>query len=197
MPKDDTGRLVLRPRTFDDGSSTAPVDNPDQTAGATDELQKQQPPTPALDPYAAAAIAALQKRNATKAAQSKKKTAAKAADAEEADTAGPKGPERPKRATPNSRKRPAAAVEDVPKSKILKQMPKVPSDGSNPPPVFYHGGVIYTSLKTKRFRALPRRGDMNHEKQTKWTTKKPSSADWKRCVQSMDAMFDKKGLFKR
>ena len=63
VSKDDTGRLVLRPRTFDDGSSTAPVDNPDQTAGATDELQKQQPPTPALDPYAAAAIAALQKRN--------------------------------------------------------------------------------------------------------------------------------------
>ena len=72
VSKDDTGRLVLRPRVLGGGSSTAPVDNPDQTAGATDELQKQQPPTPALDSYAAAAIAALQKRNATKAAQSKK-----------------------------------------------------------------------------------------------------------------------------
>ena len=124
------------------------------------------------------------------------KKAANAADVEEADTEGPKGPERPKRATPNSRKRPAAAVEDVPKSKILKQMPKVPSDGSNPPPVFYHGGVIYTSRQTKRFRALPRRGDMSHEKNTKWTNKSPSLADWKKAVQSMDAMFDKKGSFK-
>ena len=62
----------------------------------------------------------------------------------------------------------AKAVE-VDKKNIQAAMPKLPSDGSNPAPVNYNGGVIYTSIKASAFRPLTTRGDKYSEKScVKW-----------------------------
>ena len=72
----------------------------------------------------------------------------------------------------------AKAVE-ADKNNIQAAMPKLPSDGSNPAPVKYNGGVIYTSIKSSTFRPLTRRGDKYSEKScAKWKAKKPSIAEW-------------------
>ncbi|CAK0829652.1 unnamed protein product [Prorocentrum cordatum] len=47
-----------------------------------------------------------------------------------------------------------ADLKPIPKSKIMGAMPSLPKDGSNPPPVAYKQGVIYTSVKVRRFRAF-------------------------------------------
>ena len=52
----------------------------------------------------------------------------------------------------------AKAVE-ADKKNIQAAMPRLPSDGSNPAPVKYNGGVIYTSQKASSFRTLTTRGD--------------------------------------
>jgi hypothetical protein len=74
----------------------------------------------------------------------------------------------------------------VPKSKILRSMPSMPSDGSNPAPVLYKKGVIYTSRHTKRFRALSMRGDNYSESSRTWGSPKPSQTAWAACVKSID-----------
>ena len=63
-------------------------------------------------------------------------------------------------------KKPAAkmAVVEVNKKNIQAAMPRLPSDGSNPAPVKYNGGVIYTSRKSSCFRPLATRGDKYSEK---------------------------------
>ena len=94
-------------------------------------------------------------------------------------------------------KRKQVEVDEVPKSEILKRQPKLPSDGSNPSPVFYKGGVIYTSRSVKKFRALRRRGDKYSEKASGWTAgcHKTMSAAWKSAVNSIDEY--KKGVKKK
>ena len=61
---------------------------------------------------------------------------------------------------------------EVNKKNIQAAMPKLPRDGSDPAPVKYNGGVIYT-------RPLTTRGDKYSEKScAKWKAKKPSIAEW-------------------
>ena len=80
----------------------------------------------------------------------------------------------------------ATAVE-VDKKNIQAAMPKLPTDGSNPSPVKYNGGVIYTSMKASTFRALTTRGDRYSEKAcAKWKAKKPSPAEWKAAYAHID-----------
>jgi hypothetical protein len=124
-----------------------------------------------LDPFARAAIMAMQQRNGKK-KDAEKKTrkdkilAQKDSDAISAPTVGLK---RPAAAVKTSEqplhtktvkaecgmKRPAAAVKaeivEVSKKGILAAMPKLNKDGSSPDPVFYKGGVIYTAVKGKSF----------------------------------------------
>ena len=70
---------------------------------------------------------------------------------------------------------------------IQAAMPKLPSDGSNPAPVKYNGGVIYTSTKSLSFRTLTTRGDRYSEKPcAKWKAKKPTIAEWKAAYTHID-----------
>ncbi|CAK0899644.1 unnamed protein product [Prorocentrum cordatum] len=65
-------------------------------------------------------------------------------------------------AAAKSAKKPQAATADlkpIPKSKIMSAMPSMPKDGSNPPPVVYKQGIIYTNRKAFRFRAPRERGN--------------------------------------
>jgi len=87
-----------------------------------------------------------------------------------------------------TRKRGCAEMEEVPKSLILKKRPRLPADGSNPAPVFYNGGVIYTSRSIKKFRALRKRGDKYSEKAAGWTpgTHGDMETAWKVAVKAID-----------
>jgi len=59
-------------------------------------------------------------------------------------------------------------VAEVSEGAIIKAMPK-PADGdSNPTPVHYKGGVVYTVVKSKLFRALAVRGDRYTERSASW-----------------------------
>ena len=85
-------------------------------------------------------------------------------------------------------------VEDVPKSKIMSAMPRQTADGSNPDPVSYNGGVIYTSQNIKKFRALRLRGDRYTEKAHGWTPKTHGTMKkaWASAVQCIDEYKKKK-----
>ena len=156
-----------------------------------------------LDPYARAAIDALANRKARKKAEAKdakdkqhaagaarKRPAAASGDDEGRDTCGaPVG------------KKPAAAgkggitvktdthpIRPLSRSQIMKAMPKkLPQDGSNPPPVAYKGGIIYTSVASKRFRALQDRTDVLTEKSRAWGSDKPTQHSWEAAVAAIDA----------
>ena len=80
-----------------------------------------------------------------------------------------------------------AQQELVPKSKIMSAMPKMPADGSNPPPVLYKDGVIYTSQKDRKFRALKNRGDRYSERSKTWVSKKPTKANWVFAVKHIES----------
>ena len=76
---------------------------------------------------------------------------------------------------------------EVEKNDIAVSLPKLPSDGSNPAPVKYNGGVIYTIIKSSIFRPLTTRGDKYSEKScAKWKSKKPSIAEWSAAYTHID-----------
>ena len=140
-----------------------------------------------MDEFAAAAIAALAKRDAKKkmdiAAKRKAKAAAKksAAKAEGTDAAKtePAGTE------PAKKVRKLREVEEVPKAQIYKAMPKTASEG-NPPPVFYAGGVVYTVQKSQLFRCLTTRGDKYPEVRSAWGKTQNKKEAWKGCIAALE-----------
>ena len=157
-----------------------------------------------LDPYTKAAIAPLRHRNEKKKAEAK---AAAKAEKEAAAAAAADGAADGRSASV-TRKRPAAAeavkpskavktervpqkgeaasLKVVPKSQILSAMPKVPKDGSNPSPVLYKKDIIYTSVKSKRFRALVDRLDVYTENSRAWGAAKPTKEAWASAVKAID-----------
>ena len=79
------------------------------------------------------------------------------------------------------------AIEEIPKAHILKAMPATRHDGSNPPPVHYAGGVIYTSSNNRKFKCLTIRADKWSEKQVAWGTTRTKQEAWKIAVAAIDA----------
>jgi hypothetical protein len=161
-----------------------------------------------LDPWTRAAITSLRQRNETKKALNKASSVKRRpsaanvkteADDEEDDDANDamKKPaskcktaiKQEPAAMKSGMKRPAAAADDadeVPKSRILQAMPKLPSDGSSPKPVKYWGGIIYTARASKKFRALKVRGDTYTEASSAWKGDTPSKAAWAKCVKAIE-----------
>jgi hypothetical protein len=80
---------------------------------------------------------------------------------------------------------PAAIAILSSKLAAMAAMPKTddPSAG-NPQAVNYKQGVIYTSIKTRRFRALTRRGDNYSEKSATWG--KDETVAWSKCIKAID-----------
>ena len=64
------------------------------------------------------------------------------------------------------------SVEDYPKK--LPNMPKLPSDGSNPAPVQYWVALSTRQETPKRFRALKIRGDAYTEASASWGGDSPA-----------------------
>lgn len=169
-----------------------------------------------LDPFTLAAVASLRRRKETKKAEAKKAATAKkeaasaatvaAADAADEEETGSTAKKRPAAAgagkpskaakTEVTKKEPPKGLKVakqevvqqkvVPKTQILRAMPSVPKDGSNPSPVLYKKGIIYTSIKSKRFRALSDRFDVYTENSRAWGAAKPTAAAWAAVVKSID-----------
>ena len=159
-----------------------------------------------LDEYTKAAIIALRNRSASKKQEASlrrknllvnKKPAAAVSPKPEPTTehksaAAPSAAAstQPKSGPLRKAARKATAPDIVPRAKIFGAMPKSkPSDGSNPAPIHYNGGVIYTSWSSRKFRALTTRGDVHTEKSKCWTSnsRKPCIDAWKFCVAAIDA----------
>lgn len=152
---------------------------------AEDDSESDDGDEAGLDPYARAAIKALKTRNVVKRASKKtKKTPPKDV---------PKKNEKKRPATtPEVKrailKRPAAVKaepDDVHKSKILTAMPHVTRTGMVCKPVMYNGGIIYTALKSRNFRALKERGNRYSEQSSSWKRQSPSDA-WRTVVAAID-----------
>ena len=114
-----------------------------------------------------------------------------------AEQAGPvkaqkAGPVKAEKAGPVKTKKVAQAVKAGVPAKIailsckLAAMAARPkTDGpTNPQAVNYKQGVIYTSIKTRRFRALTTRGDTYTEKSAGWG--KDETVAWSKCIKAID-----------
>ena len=79
------------------------------------------------------------------------------------------------------KKKPASAVAcevaHAGKSSTASMPPDTP-DGSNPPPVPYLKGVVYTEQNHKKFRGLKIKGDRNTESSSTWGTKRTKDEAW-------------------
>jgi hypothetical protein len=160
-----------------------------------------------LDPFAQSAIAALSSRAATKASAKKAaptSTTPGPTMKRPAAAAGAFIPQKnekkvKKEVKSKTEAKPALKIERsnvnavkkepieiVTTSRIMSAMPKAIT-GSNPPAVNYKKGVIYTSIKAKRFRALLVRGDKWQERSSAWGTKaKDKKEAWATCVKAID-----------
>ena len=75
---------------------------------------------------------------------------------------------------------------EVTKREIRKTLLKLEKGGGNPHPVRYNGGVIYSSVKDKKFRALTTRGDNYSEKGASWKSAKPTMKAWRQSIDHID-----------
>ena len=148
-----------------------------------------------LDPWAKAALKAIGKRKAEKAAAAKDRQAAKAAaakakkaaqhaakaqDAAKAKKAGTKVAAQAKKEGKVKEQ-----VHEVAKADILKAMPK--ASEAHPAAVHYNGGVIYTSVPEHKFRCLKVRGDNYSETSKAWGCKRTRTQAWQECIAAIDA----------
>ena len=147
---DHTGHIGYKPKN----------NNLEQAVGVEADLHGDQDKAAghesALDPFSQASLKALQKRNANK----KKNSAGK---------------------KHGLKKKPASAVAcqvaHAGKSSTASMPPDTP-DGSNPSPVPYLKGVIYTEQNHKKFRALKIKGDRYTESSSTWGTKRTKNEAW-------------------
>lgn len=129
-----------------------------------------------LDEYTKAAIASLNTRRTKKKADAVLKRPAGAVKAEVKHEG----------AVPKPVKRQTKEPVVVDPAKIMRSMPSLPKDGSNPAPVYYKKGVIYTSRASKRFRAVRERGNMYTESAKRWNADKPTKESWAAAVKAVD-----------
>jgi hypothetical protein len=196
LSRDADGNLKIKPRVFGEPAKME-LRCPPQPKAEPDSDEESdvvdEPSYKELDPYAKAAVAAMTQRQTKKKEKAKAEAKAKASAGKPKTTpTKAKKKPMPAKAKLQLKKRPgAAAPEDVAKGSIAKAMPKLPADGSNPSPVFYNGGVIYTSVAKKKFRGLTTRGDEYTEKSKGWARCKPIEA-WKAVVDEIDAAAKKR-----
>jgi hypothetical protein len=129
-----------------------------------------------LDPYAEAAIVALHTRNKKKKAEAaeKKKTEAAQKKAEAAEKEKAKAAEK----QANTKKR-NEGKGNMPDIKKKQAMPADTKDGSNPAPVPFLSGIIYTQQKLHKFRGLRVKGDRYTEASSTWGSKRTKAEAWR------------------
>ena len=171
----------------DEGDATVEDESKTSALGKTSEL----PRLDDLDPYTRAAIQSLTTRQAVK-----KENAAAKRKVDQLLLKRPAAKTEPAEAAPIKKEAKAARAKKVGSPKkpitvtaatVLRNMPMLPKDGSNPAPVYYKAGVIYTSRRSKRFRAVRARGDMYSESGVPWKCEQPTKTAWATAVKAIDA----------
>ena len=215
IKRDSDGNLKLSPITFGkqpvaSQPAIAKKEEPDAAAVRPDpEAPKANDSDSELDPYAQAALTALETRNANKRAEAaaKKKEDARlkkeeAAAKKKEDTLLTKPEAVLKRPAAKETKveappvkiakvaaapKAAAAGERIETKKtIIAAMPSDTVDGTNPKPVLYCSGVIYIVQSQKKIRGLRLRGDAYTEISKVWGTKRTKAAAWKEVVSALE-----------
>ena len=172
------GGYLLRPRTA--AAPTAPevkTEVKSETGSGKDTDGDDED----LDPYAKAAIAAMNSRVSKKRDSAKQKAATMRATAKAKLKAPPK-----KDGVKNEPglKKPKAEIVEVSKSQIMQSCP---SEVGEHPPVYYNKGVIYTVTKAKMFRALKVKGDRYTEVQGRWGNTLTQKEAWLKVVSATDS----------
>ena len=132
-----------------------------------------------VDPYAKAAIVALKERNKkkkTEAAQKRKRDAAE----KKAEAAKKKEAEAAQAAEKQAHaKKKNKGQGNMPDTNKKPAMPADTKDGSNPAPVPFLTGIIYTQQKKHKFRGLRVKGDSYTEASSTWGSKRTKPEAWK------------------
>ena len=188
----EDGSLRLTPRCYDRALDPTPREQPSSQPSMKTENQKdQQFGLDDLDPFTQAAIHSLQVRDKKKKDNIAAKRKATPAIKRPAANAAA---EQPRAKVAKAEKAQGCRLTkfktekvEVSKANIHKSMPsQMPKDGSNPAPVIYKQGVIYTSRREKKFRALVTRGDKWSEKAAMWKADKPSKKAWATVVKAIE-----------
>ena len=186
------GALVLQPRVFE----TTPALNSGLKQGPKEEEDKPEIDDD-LDAHSKAALNALKTRNvkrkAAAAAEAKAKRKQKVMKAGTTKKAMKSRARKAMKSIATSIKDEKAAVKEVPAKHIMKSIPKLPKDGSNPPAVQFAGGVIYTCASLKKFRGLKVRGDAYTEVAKTWgVASRTMEEAWKSVTDAIAAHASKK-----
>ena len=150
-----------------------------------------------LDEFAKAAIKAMTARTVTKKEEASIKKKAdslvKRPAKAEADIAKPAAKAAKAKASAKVKPTSKACHAKVKAGKVTAEghtskavMPKDTSDGSNPLPVHYGGGVIYTVQAQKIFRALKVKGDRYTEYRKTWGKAFSKAEAWSLCLTAID-----------
>ena len=189
----------------DDGAASRGVD----AGGASDGDADAEPPSPPRRPrpttaaaYEAAAVDALQRRDDRRAEERKAKKAEKAAE-KAAQVAAKEESPTPMKAKRERgsvlMKKPSMAPLKHPASKCEKaevpvkaerpcRRPPVPKKhgSSDPDPVLYNGGKVYTRFNKTMFRVIRTAKLYATEKQIRWAAPKPSVSEWSAALDLID-----------
>lgn len=141
-----------------------------------------------LDPYAAAAVRALEDRNRKRKQQKDAERSSSAAVKKKPAKAGAAMEKEKVQVKKEKEKVQASTSSKRPKA------PKTTSDGSNPDPVKYRQGVVYTCQSQQLFRCLKLAGDKWTEKRCSWKNQTKQEA-FDVCLDAIDqyAKANKKG----
>ena len=174
LKRDPEGTIVLKKEPESTVQAESDVAN---SAGhkPEDESTVQADDDTKLDPFAEAAIVALQARNKKKKAVQKEKKQKEAAQ-KKAEAAEKKKAEAAEKQA-NAKKK-NGGKGHMPDIKKKPAMPADTKDGSNPAPVPFLSGIIYTDLKRHKFRGLKVKGDRYTEASSTWGSKRTKPEAW-------------------
>ena len=92
----------------------------------------------------------------------------------------------PKPVTKVAKAKSVASPKVVSPGEIYKSIPADTTPGTNPAPIWYRQGIIYTVQGEKKFRGLRVRGDKNTGKSSQWGASKTKEEAWKTVVLALD-----------
>ena len=188
LKRDPDGTIMLKQEPESPAQAESDVAN---SAGhkPEDESTVQAHDDTKLDPFAEAAIVALQARNKKKKAVQKEKKKKEAAQ-KKAEAAEKKKAEAAEKQANAKKKNEGKG--NMPDIKKKPAMPADTKDGSNPAPVPFLSGIIYTDLKRHKFRGLKVKGDRYTEASSTWGSKRTKPEAWKFVIDAITKHAKKK-----
>ena len=189
LKRDPDGTIMLKQEPESPAQAESDVAN---SAGhkPEDESTVQPDDDTKLDPFAEAAIVALQARNKKKKAVQKEKKKKEAAQKKAEAAEKNKAEAAEKQA--NAKKKKNEGTGTMPDIKQKPAMPADTKDGSNPAPVEFLSGIIYTEQKRHKFRGLRVKGDRYTEASSTWGSKRTKPEAWEFVTEAITKHAKKK-----